>query len=176
MRSTPIEPTRERRECGGRHSVLRSDRRSAARRATLGAALLAAGLAMAGTAHRVDAACASPVNPDATAPDLRNQVSGTWYSENQQMGMTQRMYQTFSPNGLFEYRDQTCSNNMPGLPCSQNYGHGTWNAARQRDGSIYIRVQFSDQRRSNDCTGWVASFPDPQTMAMNNGGMARRVR
>ena len=123
------------------------------------------------------AVCGSPVNPDATDPSLRGQVIGTWYSENQnpQLGMVQRMYQTFLPTGVFEYKDQTCGN-VPGVPCSQNYGHGVWNAARQNNGVIYIRIQFSDQRRTNECTGWAATFPDSNTMAMTTGGTARRVK
>jgi hypothetical protein len=121
------------------------------------------------------AACPNPVKPDATEQQLRELVSGTWYSENHgQMGMTQRMYQTFSPIGNFEYRDQTCGNS-PGLPCSQNYGHGVWMATRQPDGTIYIRVQFNDLKRQNECTGWGAYFPDPNTMGYVNGGGARRV-
>ena len=121
------------------------------------------------------AVCGSPVNPDATDPALRQQIVGTWYSENQnpQLGMVQRQYQTFLPTGVFEYRDQTCGN-VPGVPCSQNFGHGLWNAVKQGDGAIYIRIQFSDQRRTNECTGWAAMFPDPNTMA-SSGGSARRV-
>ncbi len=123
------------------------------------------------------AACTSPVNPDATDPAIRGKVVGTWYSENQnpQLGMVQRMYQTFSTNGLFEYRDQTCGNTQ-GLPCSQNSGHGSWNAQRQADGWIYVRVQFSDLRRKDECTGWAAMFPDPNTMVMSNNSRAKRVQ
>jgi hypothetical protein len=120
------------------------------------------------------AACSNPVNPDGTDPQVRVQVVGTWYTENQQMGMTQQMYQTFLPTGVFEYRDQTCS--VPGMPCSQNYGHGVWSGVRQPDGLVYIRVQFSDMNRQNECTGWAASFPDQNTMAYSTGGGMRRVQ
>ena len=138
---------------------------------------VAAGLltALAFTSTVAMAACASPVRPDATDPALRQIVAGTWYSVTQQMGMTQQMYQTFLPTGVFDYRDQTCGS-VPGLPCSQNYGHGVWMAARQADGTIYIRIQFSDLKRQNECTGWAASFPDPNTMVFANGGGARRVQ
>lgn len=123
------------------------------------------------------AVCPSPVKPDATDPAVRQLVVGTWYSETRsaQSGMTQQMYQTFSPIGVFEYRDQTCGN-MPGVPCSENYGHGVWMATRQPNGMIYIRVQFSDLKRQNECTGWGASFPDANTMLNVNGGGARRVQ
>ncbi len=123
------------------------------------------------------ALCTSPVNPDATDPAIRGKVVGTWYSENPnpQLGMVQRLYQTFSANGLFEYRDQTCGN-IQGVPCSQNSGHGSWNAQRQADGWIYVRVQFSDLHRTNECTGWAAMFPDPNTMVMSNNSRAKRVQ
>ncbi len=137
------------------------------------AALLAFGL----NSSLAFAICGSPVNPDATDPAIRGKVTGTWYSENQnpQLGMVQRIYQTFSANGLFDYRDQTCGN-IQGMPCSQNAGHGVWNAQRHADGSFYIRVQFSDLRRKDECTGWAATFPDPNTMLMSNNTRAKRVQ
>lgn len=130
--------------------------------------------AVAFTSTVAMAACASPVKPDATDPALRQFVAGTWYSVTEQMGMTHQMYQTFLPTGVFDYRDQTCGS-IPGVACSQNYGHGFWMATRQADGTIYIQVQFSDLKRQNDCTGWAASFPDRNTMAYANGGGARRM-
>lgn len=130
--------------------------------------------AVAVTSTVAVAACTNPVNPDATEPALRQLVAGTWYSVTQQMSMTQQMYQTFQPTGEFGYRDQTCGS-VPGVACSQNYGHGVWMATRQADGTIYIRIQFSDLKRRNDCTGWAASFPDGNTMVYANGGGARRV-
>jgi hypothetical protein len=139
--------------------------------------IVAAGLltAVAFTSTVAMAACTSSVKPDATDPALRQIVAGTWYSVTQQMGMTQQMYQTFLPTGVFDYRDQTCGS-TPGVPCSQNYGHGLWMATRQADGTIYIRIQFSDLKRQNECTGWAASFPDGNTMVFANGGGARRVQ
>lgn len=134
-------------------------------------------VALAAATTSAQAACANPVNPDATDPAVRALVVGTWYSENRapQLAMTQRLHQTFLPTGVFDYRDQTCGN-APGSACSQNGGHGVWNARRQTDGSIYIRVQFSDLRRQNECTGWAATFPDRNTMAYPQGGGAKRVQ
>ena len=144
-------------------------RRAAATTLVTAALVLPCGIA--------SAICQSAVNPDATDPALRSMVVGTWYSETRaaQLGMTQRMYQTFLPTGVFDYRDQTCSGG-PGSPCSQNAGHGVWNARRQADGSIYIRIQFNDLRRTNECTGWAATFPDRNTMLNANGGSARRTQ
>jgi hypothetical protein len=122
------------------------------------------------------AACASPVKPDATDPALRQLIVGTWYNATQQQGMTQQIYQNFLITGVWDYRDETCSPGIPGGACRQNYGHGVWMATRQADGRIYIRVQFSDLTRQNDCTGWVASFPDNNTMVSANGAVHRRVR
>ena len=142
-------------------------------RSILSATLFALGF----SSGLASAVCRSPVNPDATDPAIRSKVVGTWYSENSnpQLGMVQRLYQTFSPNGLFEYKDQTCGS-VQGMPCSQNGGHGTWNAQQQADGSIYVRVQFSDLRRTDECTGWAAKFPDPNTMLLTNNQRALRVR
>lgn len=128
------------------------------------------------TARLVTAECQDPVNPDSTDPSVGNLVVGTWYSEtpNPQLGMVQQMYQTFLPTGVFEYRDQTCGS-IPGVPCSQNYGHGFWMAAIQSNG-IYIRVQFSDLNRTNECTGWLVNFPNPNMMVSPNGGTAYRVQ
>lgn len=134
-----------------------------------GALMLYANLAIA--------ACPNPVNPNRTDPQVRAQIVGTWYGENhnRQMGLTQYIYQTFLPTGVFDYRDQTCGS-VPGISCSQNYGHGVWSGRRQSDGSIYIRVQFSDMNRQNECTGWAVSFPDKNTMAYPTGGGMRRVK
>jgi hypothetical protein len=119
------------------------------------------------------AACAGPrVNPDATDPMLRQLVAGTWYGVNEQMGMRQQLYATYLPTGVFEYRDQTCG----ATGCSENYGHGFWMATRQADGAIYIRIQFSDLKRTNECTGIAASFTDRDTMVFQNGGRAQRVQ
>lgn len=135
--------------------------------AGFGALVLYANLAIA--------ACPNPVNPDGTDPQVRAQIVGTWYGENHNQQMTQHIYQTFLPTGVFDYRDQTCGS-VPGMPCSQNYGQGVWSGMRQSDGSIYIRVQFSDMNRQNECTGWAASFPDQNTMAYPTGGGMRRVQ
>lgn len=117
------------------------------------------------------------VNPDATSPELRRLISGTWYSENRapQLGMVQRLQQTYLPTGVWEYQDETCGN-VPGIPCSKNGGHGLWMATRQQDGSIYIRIQFSDIKRQNACSGSAVTFPNPGTMAGTNGQVARRIR
>jgi len=122
------------------------------------------------------AACPNPVRPDATEPSIRQLLAGTWYSEGRgPNGAVEHMYQSFSPIGNFEYHDETCGN-APGIPCTKGYGQGVWMGTRQPDGTIYIRVQFSDLRRQNECTGFGAFFPDPNTMRYVNGGAARRVQ
>lgn len=121
------------------------------------------------------AACPNPVNPAVTTAALRAVVAGTWFSENHapNLGMVQRMYQSFHSNGNFEYQDETCGRIGS---CSKNGGHGVWSAIRQHDGTIYVRIQFSDLRRTNECTGFRVRFPDQRTMSFDNGTAARRVR
>jgi hypothetical protein len=118
------------------------------------------------------AQCQNPVNPNATNPTIRNLLVGTWYGEtyNAQLGMKQQMYQTFLSTGVFEYQDRTCSS----ISCSQNYGHGYWAGMRQSNG-FYIRVQFSDLNRTNQCTGWGVRFLNSTTMVAG-GTTYRRVR
>jgi hypothetical protein len=118
------------------------------------------------------AQCQNPVNPNATDPNVRSQLVGTWYSEtyNSQLGMKHQLYQRFLSTGVFEYQDRTCSN----ISCSQNYGHGYWAGTRQSNG-VYIRVQFSDLNRTNQCTGSAVRFINSTTMVSGNTTY-RRVR
>lgn len=118
------------------------------------------------------------VNPDATSPELRRMLAGTWYSETRapQLGMVQRVQQTLLPTGVWEYQDETCGNMAGIASCSKNGGHGLWMATRQPNGAISIRIQFSDLRRTNACTGSVVTMPNPQTMTAADGTVVRRVR
>jgi hypothetical protein len=117
--------------------------------------------------------CAYPVNPNTTDPVVARQIVGTWYSEikNSQLGMVQQIYQTFLNTGVFEYQDRTCTS----VSCSQNYGHGYW-AGRRQANSIYLRVQFSDLNRTNQCTGVAVRFKNSNTMVSANGNVYHRVR
>ncbi len=142
------------------------------RRSTIAASVFVVGSLASFAAH---ANCG--VNPDATSPELRRALAGTWYHETRapQLGMIQRMHQTFLPTGVWEYQDETCGN-VAGIPCSKNGGHGLWMATRQANGAISIRIRFSDLRRTNACGGSMVTMPNPNTMTSADGGVIRRVR
>jgi hypothetical protein len=102
-------------------------------------------------------------HPDQTA---MQQVVGTWYFENAvQDGSVQRIYETFHPDGGFEYSDQTCN-----FTCTQNQGYGMWVANTQADGSIYVLMNVTDLNRTNECTGFSATVQGNQMLTGGNPG------
>lgn len=96
-------------------------------------------------------------------PGVMARMAGIYYGEivSPQGDMVSRQYRRFSPDGLFDYQDQTCGN-IAGIACSQNQGTGSWTAHQQPDGSIFVMVNFSDMVRTSQC------FSD--TVAIGNGG------
>jgi hypothetical protein len=107
---------------------------------------------------------------------LMGELAGTYYVEipAPQLGMVSQQYRRYDANGLFEYQDQTCGN-IPGVPCSQNYGHGQWTAYRQNDGSIFLMINWSDLSRTNACAGG-AAFVQGGTIVGQDGIRWQRVQ
>lgn len=108
-------------------------------------------------------------------PAAMRMLVGTWFNQNtnRQLNMTQSIYQTFDPNGLFQYRDQTCGGMVN--TCSNNYGTGSFRASRQQDGSIFFMTNFSDLNRTNQCVSGQVTFPNQTTMVSRTGAVWRRV-
>ncbi|MCB1488752.1 MAG: hypothetical protein KDJ88_15015 [Bauldia sp.] len=79
------------------------------------------------------------------------QVAGVYYTEipAPQLGMISRQYRSYSANGGFEYKDQTCS----ATGCSENYGHGRWAAHGIGGNTIALMISWSDLIRTNACIG-----------------------
>jgi hypothetical protein len=92
------------------------------------------------------------------------QISGVYYGEQTapELGMIERVYRSYEPNGLWQYQDETCSTGM-NIPCSHNQGTGEWAAFTQADGTVFAMIHFSDLSRSNACFS--------QTLRLSNGGM-----
>ncbi len=57
-------------------------------------------------------------------------LAGVYYTEipAPQLGMISCQYRSYSANGLFEYRDETCS----ATGCSTSQGHRRWGGLRPR--------------------------------------------
>ncbi|HVY51346.1 MAG TPA: hypothetical protein VHA07_07255 [Devosia sp.] len=121
-----------------------------------------------------DSSCANTFyNPDASLnwqrtvqsadAGVMQQMAGVYYGEQTapQLGMIERVYRSYEPNGLWQYQDETCGS-APGVPCSQNQGAGQWAAYQQADGSIFVMIHFSDLSRYNNCFS--------QTLRLGQGG------
>jgi hypothetical protein len=78
-------------------------------------------------------------------------LAGVYYTEipAPQLGMVSRQFRTYSANGLFEYRDQTCS----ATGCSTNQGHGRWAAYGLGGNRISLMITWTDLIRVNACAG-----------------------
>jgi hypothetical protein len=100
---------------------------------------------------------------------------GTWYSRavSPQTGQAQDLYASFEPNGLYQYRDQTCGQ---GNLCSNNQGTGEFRAAFQADGSIFYMINFSDLSRDHQCTSDNVRFQGAGMMVGRNGNIMRKVQ
>jgi len=114
--------------------------------------------------------------PNNADPAILRLLVGTWYTENKapQLNMVQKIYSTFEANGLFQYRDQTCGS-VPGVPCSQNQGTGSFRAVNNND-RIFVMTNFSDLNRWNQCVSDDVTFPDPTTMVGRSGAVSRKVQ
>ena len=98
-------------------------------------------------------------------PKVMQTVAGVYYGEfpSPDGRMYEQVYYSYEANGLWQYRDQTCTaNNQAGVPCSQNQGAGQWAAYGLNDGSVFLMIHFSDLSRSNTCFS--------QTIRLGNGG------
>lgn len=88
----------------------------------------------------------------AADPHVMQQIAGVYYGEQRDPTgqMINQIYRSYEANGLWQYRDQTCTIGSQ-IPCSQNQGAGQWAAYAQQDGSVFLMVHFSDLSRSNSC-------------------------
>jgi len=97
-------------------------------------------------------------------PKVMGQIAGVYYGERRSSDglYINRQYRSFEGNGLFQYKDQTCTIGST-IPCSENQGTGEWRAANQTDGSTYLMARFSDLNRTSACFG--------DRISLQNGGM-----
>ena len=111
----------------------------------------------------------------ANDPRAAQALAGTWYMRNvaPQSGQVQEYYATFDPNGLFQYRDQTCGST--GM-CSRNQGNGQFRAAFENDGSIFYMTNFSDLNRDHQCVSDTVRVQDNSTLVNRSGNVMRRVQ
>ncbi len=75
--------------------------------------------------------------------------------------MVEYVRRSYEANGLWQYRDRTCTINSP-IPCSENNGVGMWAGYQQPDGTIFLMIHFSDVARYNNCFS--------QTLQLRDGG------
>lgn len=99
--------------------------------------------------------------------------TGVWYGEftTPQMNSTTRIYYSFEPNGLFQYRSQSCW----GFGCSDGYGTGQWVGLRQDDGRIRVIYNWSDLERTSACGG-ATGILDGDTFRSDIGDVWKRVQ
>ena len=83
-------------------------------------------------------------------PQVMAAFAGVWAGQTQAMGMVDTTYYSFEPNGLFQYKSQTCT---PGVSCSDNYGTGEWTAHMVAAGTIEVMFAWSDMVRTQACGG-----------------------
>jgi hypothetical protein len=103
-------------------------------------------------------------------------MTGVWYAEiaAPEQRMTSYQYRQFDSNGLFQYRDQTCTTGTSF--CSQNQGTGFFAAITAQDGSLQTFLIVSDLHRDHECVGGYARFLDQNTMQDGAGAVWRRVQ
>jgi hypothetical protein len=110
-------------------------------------------------------------------PSAMRPVAGVWelVQSHPQTGAVSRQHWTYEASGLVQYSDQICGS-MPGLPCSQNGGHGLWVARTARDGVLRMWVNLSDLSRTDVCFSTTFRFQDRDTIVNAAGLVSRRVR
>ncbi len=110
-------------------------------------------------------------------PSIAPQIVGTWYVETRSPdgAFVNQQYQQYDQNGLWQYRDQTCSVGMA-IPCSQNQGHGVYSVNPQGGGNFYIARLFNDLERTNWCQGAQVRVIDGGTLQLPDGTLMTRVQ
>ena len=104
------------------------------------------------------------------------QVAGVWYTETQAQGlnMVAHQWQSFQPNQIFDYKTTTCDGVTGG--CSDAFGTGMYAAQTMPDGSLFVTTNFSDNNRSNACSGGYVRFPNPNVMETSSGAVWQRAQ
>lgn len=100
-------------------------------------------------------------------------LAGVYYGETPapEIGMINYQYRSYQANGLFEYRDRTCSS----TGCSENQGHGRWAAYPNGRGGYFVMITWSDLLRTNACLGSEA-YPDGGDLVFAGGNRWKRVQ
>lgn len=108
-------------------------------------------------------------------PQVMQALAGTWYVERRSpTGQVGQQYWTFEPNGLFQYRDRTCSP-ATGV-CSDNQGAGMIGVQGTGNGTYSGVMMISDMNRNHQCLPTGGRFVDSGTMVGSDGTPWRRVR
>jgi hypothetical protein len=127
---------------------------------------------------QVDAAATSTFQQFTESADtnLMQAMAGTWYAEMQSPQTNQISYQynSFSPDGQFQYQNRVCGGLTNG--CNDYQGSGFFAAVSVGDGSISVMTIVTDQSRNQECGGSASRFVDAATMQDSTGTLWRRVR
>lgn len=108
-------------------------------------------------------------------PQVMQQMAGVWYGEirSPSTGQIDYHYNSFEPNGLFQYQSKVCSSD--GL-CSDYQGHGFWATQQGPDQNYATMTIVSDLSRTNLCGISYMRSAGPNALQDSNGITWTRVQ
>ena len=111
----------------------------------------------------------------AASAEAMRAMTGVWYGEirSPATGQIDYHYNSFEPNGLYQYQSRVCSSD--GL-CSDYSGHGFWATQSGDNQTLVTMTIVSDLSRTNVCSLSYGRFVGPATVQDTNGLTWSKVR